>query len=72
MSGIRQMYPLQWCDMGLIASGHKGGACAIVVLVSVDRLLVYREIVWISRSSVEKDEMWIRPERFHVYSHSGI
>ena len=45
MSGIRQRYPLQWCDMGLIASGHKGGACAIVVLVSVDRPLVHREIV---------------------------
>ena len=45
MSGIRQMDPLQWCDTGLIAPGHTCGARAIVVLVSVDRPLVYREVV---------------------------
>ena len=45
MSGIRQMDPLQWCDIGLIAPGHTCGACAIVVLVSVHRSLVYREVV---------------------------
>ena len=44
-SGIRQMDPLQWCDIGLITAGHTCGACAIVVLVSVHRSLVYREVV---------------------------
>ena len=44
MSGS-QMDPLQWCDIGLITPGHTCGACAIVVLVSVHRSLVCREVV---------------------------